>query len=246
MQPSANIESEIFHLILTAGIFAKIVLLILFVLSVFSWAVIFFKVYQIRRAEKKTRHFLELFARADTIHDLRRSAEQSRDNPLYEIFKEGYNRFKEIINGKSGLLSERSAFMNAIDRRLKGTIEDETAYYEGYLSFLATTGNVAPFIGLFGTVWGIIHAFQQIGLQGTANIATVAPGIAEALIATAAGLATAIPAVVGYNYLLNRLRKLTSKMEVFAEELMAFLESEIWSSEKDITEVNVGSIFDAG
>ena len=246
MQLSGNIESEIFKLILASGIVAKIVLLILFIFSIFSWAVIFFKLYQIRRAEKGAREFLELFAKADTVYQIHRSAGQNADNPLSSIFREGCSRFEEIKNGGSRLLSDRTAFMNAIDRRLKGTIEDETTYYENYLSFLATTGNVTPFIGLFGTVWGIIHAFQQIGFQGTANIAAVAPGIAEALITTAAGLATAVPAVIGYNYLLNRLRKLTSKMEVFAGEFMAFLEAEIWSSQKDITEVNAGSIFDGG
>jgi biopolymer transport protein TolQ len=246
MQLSGNIESEIFKLIATAGIVAKIILLILFIFSIFSWAVIFFKLYQIRRADKGAREFLELFSKVDSLNQLRHSAEQTIENPLSAIFKEGYNRFLEIKNGKSGLLSDRTAFLNAIDRRLKGTIEDETSYYEGYLSFLATTGNVTPFIGLFGTVWGIIHAFQQIGFQGTANIAAVAPGIAEALITTASGLATAVPAVIGYNYLLNRLRKLSSKMEVFTGEFMAFLEAEIWSLEKDVSEVNVGSIFDGG
>lgn len=244
MQVSGNIESEIFKLILTSGIIAKIILLILFIVSIFSWAAIFFKLFQIRRAEKGAGEFLESFAKVDTVDQLRLSTDGHDDNPLSAIFKEGHSRFEEIKNGKSGLLSDRTAFLNAIHRRLKGTIEDETTYYEGFLSFLATTGNVTPFIGLFGTVWGIIHAFQQIGSQGSANIAAVAPGIAEALITTAAGLATAIPAVIGYNYLLNRIRKLTSKMEVFAEEFMAFLEAEIWSSEKEAPEAKVESFFD--
>lgn len=243
MQLSGNIESEIIKLVLTAGIVAKITLLILFCFSIFSWAVIFFKLYQIRQAEKGARRFLESFAKANTLYQMHLSAAKNIDNPLSTIFREGYNKFEEMKTSKSSILADRPAFLNAIDRRLKVTIEDETAYYEGYLPFLATTGNVTPFIGLFGTVWGIIHAFQQIGLQGTANIASVAPGIAEALIATGAGLATAIPAVIGYNHLLNRLRKLVSKMEVFAGELIAFLEAEIWSSDKDVTEVKVESIF---
>lgn len=242
MQISGNIESEIFKLVLTAGIVARIVLLILFLFSIFSWAIIFFKLRQFRRAEKGARDFLESFSRADNIYQLNLSGEKSSDNPLSAIFREGYTRFEEIRRGKSGLLSDRPAFLGAIDRRLKGTIEDEVTYYENYLSFLATTGNVTPFIGLFGTVWGIIHAFQQIGLQGTANIAAVAPGIAEALIATGAGLATAIPAVIGYNYLLNRLRKFASKMEVFAGELIAFIEAEIWSPEREGREKKIEGV----
>ena len=244
MQLSGNIESEIVKLIVTAGIVAKIILLILFIFSIFSWAILFFKLSQLRKAEKGAREFLELFAKADTISRLHQSSKKNTDNPLSEIFKEGYKRLEEIKRGKSHLLSERASLLNAIDRRLKGTIEDETTYYEGYLSFLATTGNVTPYVGLFGTVWGIIHAFQQIGFQGTANIAAVAPGIAEALITTAAGLATAIPAVIGYNYLLNRLRKLSSRMDVFAGELMGFMESEIWSPEKEVAEIKIENVFD--
>lgn len=245
MQLSGNIESEIFKLILTAGVLAKIVLLILFIFSIFSWAIIFFKLYQIRRAEKGAKDFLISFSKADNIYQVNLTAIKNIDNPLSVIFKEGYNRFEEIKKGKSGLLTDHPAFLRAIERRLKGAIEDEMTYYEGYLSFLATTGNVTPFIGLFGTVWGIIHAFQQIGLQGTANIAAVAPGIAEALIATGAGLATAIPAVISYNYLLNRLRRLVSKMEVFAGETVVFIETEVWSqenAEKEDKEIKIEGI----
>jgi len=242
MQISGNIESEIFKLVLSAGIVAKVVLLILLFFSIFSWAIIFFKLYQFWRAEKGARDFLKAFSMADNVHQLNHSAEKVMDNPLSAMFREGYNRIEEVRKGKGGQLSDRLSFLNAIDRRLKGTIEDEVTYYEGYLSFLATTGNVTPFIGLFGTVWGIIHAFQQIGLQGTANIAAVAPGIAEALITTGAGLATAIPAVIGYNYLLSRLRKFASRMEVFAEELIAFVEADIWSQEKEGREKSIEGV----
>ena len=124
MNISGNIESEIFKLILSAGIVAKIVLFILFIFSIFSWAVIFFKLYQIRKAEKGAGDFLESFSRADSIHHLRLSNYKGIDNPLSALFKEGYSRFEEINKGKSGLLADRPAFLNAIERRLKGTIED--------------------------------------------------------------------------------------------------------------------------
>src|SRR3989304_187514 len=221
-------ESEILKLIFSAGIVAKIVLLILLTFSVVSWAVMFFKFFQFRRIEKESKEFLAAFSKIENIHQLY-TLSKNKDNPLAALVKEGYTRFYEIKKGRGGLLKDRPAFLNAIDRRLKSTAEDETTFYEGYLSFLATTGNVTPFIGLFGTVWGIIHAFQQIGLQGSANIAAVAPGIAEALIATGAGLATAIPAVIGYNYMLNRIRKMASQMEVFSGEIMAYAEADVWS-----------------
>lgn len=221
-------ESEILKLIFSAGIVAKIVLLILLMFSIVSWAVMFFKFFQFRRIDKDSKEFLSTFSKIENIHQLY-TLSKNKDNPLSSLVKEGYARFYEIKKGRGGLLKDRPAFLNAIDRRLKSTAEDETTYYEGYLSFLATTGNVTPFIGLFGTVWGIIHAFQQIGLQGSANIAAVAPGIAEALIATGAGLATAIPAVIGYNYLLSRVRRIASQMEVFSGEIMAYAEADVWA-----------------
>ncbi|MBI5192616.1 MAG: MotA/TolQ/ExbB proton channel family protein [Nitrospirae bacterium] len=224
MPLSGNIESELFKLILSAGIVAKIVLLILFLFSIFSWAIIFYKFFQIRRTEKNVADFLGIFSKIDSIHQIDPSINEKGDNPLMNIFKEGRTKFEEINRGKEGL--------NIIRRRLRGVIEGEVTYYEGYLPFLATTGNVTPFIGLFGTVWGIIHAFQQIGLQGTANIAAVAPGIAEALITTGIGLATAIPAVIGYNYLLSRVRKLTTRMDIFADEMLSMLEAEGISTEQ--------------
>jgi biopolymer transport protein TolQ len=112
----------------------------------------------------------------------------------------------------------------SVNRYMRAIAQDELSHLEHYLSFLATTGNVCPFIGLFGTVWGIIDAFQQIGIQGTASIAAVAPGVSEALVATAAGLFAAIPAVVGFNYYLNRLRVLSNQIDAFSAEFLGVLE----------------------
>lgn len=233
MHISGNIESELFKLILSAGIVAKIVLLILFIFSIFSWAVIFYKFFQIRRTERNVADFLVNFSRIDSIHQINPSNNEKGDNPLMAIFREGRIKSEEIRKAREGLLLDISSFLNIIKRRLRGVIEGEVTYYESYLPFLATTGNVTPFIGLFGTVWGIIHAFQQIGLQGSANIAAVAPGIAEALITTGVGLATAIPAVIGYNYLLSRVRKLSTRMDIFADEMLSMLEAEAVSGKKD-------------
>lgn len=234
MPISGHIESELFKLILTAGIIAKIVLLILCLFSIFSWAIMFYKFYQIRRAEKNSKDFLALFSNIENIHQIDISDNDKGDHPLYAIFREGCKKFEDIKKDKAAILSEHSSFHGIIKRRLRGAIESELTYYEGYLSFLATTGNVTPFIGLFGTVWGIIHAFQQIGLQGTANIAAVAPGIAEALITTGVGLAAAIPAVIGYNYLLSRVRRLSSTMDIYADDLISVLEVEAIATEQKL------------
>jgi len=114
--------------------------------------------------------------------------------------------------------------IKGLERLLRGGIQDEIIQQERYLPFLATIGGVTPFIGLFGTVWGIIDAFAEIGRSGTANIAAVAPGVAEALITTAAGLATAIPAVIAYNFFVGKLRRMESQMEVFSAELINLVE----------------------
>jgi len=220
------IDSEIIRLVLSAGIVSKVVLLILFGFSVISWGIILYKVYQLRRVEKTSTEFLTHFAKVDDTYGLKKVLSKSAENPLSTIVREGFERFEELKQRNNHIFTNHEALINAINRRIKGIIEDELTFYESYVSFLATTANVAPFIGLFGTVWGIIHAFHEIGLQGSANIATVAPGIAEALVATGAGLATAIPAVIGYNFILNRLRHLSSRMEVFSSEFLALLESE--------------------
>lgn len=244
MQISGNTGSGILKLILTSEIFGQILLVIIFIFSVVSFAIIIFKLLQFRKVGKGSREFLSIFSHASNIRQIYLST-NNMDNPLSTLVKEGYDKFEEIKREKSDLLSDRPALLNLIDRRLKSTIEDEITYYEGYLPFLATTSTVAPFLGLLGTVTGIIYAFQQIGIEGTGNIAVLAPGVAGALLTTAAGLVTAIPAVIGYNYLLNRIRKMASQMDVFSVELMASLEVEIWSSgsqEKDRGEIKIAGV----
>jgi biopolymer transport protein TolQ len=224
----------------------KLVLILLLAFSVFSWAVIFFKFRQFRSADRASVLFLKQFAGASRLRDVRAAAEQALETPLSVLVQEGLAKIEKHASRLpgSGMRSSMTPgqgtefgvtsrdILPGVERTLKHTVQDEITYYENYLGFLATTGNVTPFIGLFGTVWGILNAFQQIGIQGSANIAAVAPGVAEALIATAAGLATAIPAVVAYNYFINRIRKLASQLEVFAGELLSFMESEIDQARK--------------
>jgi biopolymer transport protein TolQ len=203
-------NSEVTSLVLDASPVTKVVLVILLGLSVISWAIIFYKWTVFRQATRQNRQFIGLFSLADG-EAVRRAAERHATSPMAMVWIEGTKTPPTV---EPGHRDDR----HALEVRFRRSIEMELTRYEEYLPFLATTGNVAPFIGLFGTVLGIIDSFQSISRMGTASIAAVAPGIAEALVATAAGLFAAIPAVVAYNYYLSRLRRLNTHLESFAAE----------------------------
>ena len=203
-------NSEVTSLVLDASPVTKVVLVILLGLSVISWAIIFYKWTVFRQATRQNRQFIGLFSLADG-DAVRRAAERHATSPMAMVWIEGTKTPPTVEPGQR---DDR----HALEVRFRRSIEMELTRYEEYLPFLATTGNVAPFIGLFGTVLGIIDSFQSISRMGTASIAAVAPGIAEALVATAAGLFAAIPAVVAYNYYLSRLRRLNTHLESFAAE----------------------------
>ncbi len=203
-------NSEVTSLVLGASPVTQVVLVILLLLSVMSWAIIFYKWHAFRQAARQNRQFIGFFSLADG-DAVRRAAERHPYSPMATIWIEATKTPPTVD-------PERGDNRHALEVRFRRSIEMELNRYEEYLPFLATTGNVAPFIGLFGTVLGIIDAFQAISHMGTASIAAVAPGIAEALVATAAGLFAAIPAVVAYNAYLSRLRRLTTHLESFAAE----------------------------
>ncbi|HEX9759023.1 MAG TPA: MotA/TolQ/ExbB proton channel family protein [Nitrospiria bacterium] len=215
--------SQILEVVLSSSWIIKLVLLLLLLFSVVSWAIIFYK-YRIFKKEKRaTRHFLQFVSHREDIAEMKREAERCVDSSLASLFLEGYRRvYRRGEHGQNG----DPARVRGLERSIKSSIQEEIAHQEEYLSFLATTGNVSPFVGLFGTVLGIINAFQEIGRQQTASIATVAPGLAEALVATAAGLFAAIPAVIAYNIFLNRIRVSSSQMEAFSLELMELFEEQ--------------------
>ncbi len=201
-------QSTAIELVLNAGGVVKGVLLLLFFFSVTSWAIILYKWRYFSKARKETDLFVRLY---QSGKDPRRLAQVSRPlhiSPLSRLFR--------AVN------SERKRGTDEIRRALRRYEALEAARLERYLNFLATTGSTTPFIGLFGTVWGIMNAFSGIGAAGSASLAVVAPGIAEALIATAMGLAAAIPAVIGYNYFLSMARRMTIEMEDFSEELLDY------------------------
>ncbi|MBI4654831.1 MAG: protein TolQ [Nitrospirae bacterium] len=199
----------ILNLILEAGFVVKIVLLILLGFSVFSWTIIIYKFRFFSKIEKESEKFYRAFKKGKDWNRLYQSTKTLTLTPLA-------NLFRAIYSAEPMEKFDREE----IKRTLKRVESLEAARLERYLTFLATTGSTTPFIGLFGTVWGIMNAFRGIGRIGSASLAVVAPGIAEALIATAAGLAAAIPAVIAYNYYLSRARSNIIAMEDFSQELI--------------------------
>ncbi len=228
----AGSDFSFVSLFLDAGIVARLVLGTLLFASIASWAIILFKWIGLRKAEAENRRLLELYANAEDLLDIERRVSGRGKGPLGGILEEAFGKMKHYLAAiRSGLsLSEngnRPPKLSVIERTLQSAIQDEMSYQERYLHLLATMGNTAPFVGLFGTVWGIMGAFQEIGRQGSANIAVVAPGVAEALINTAAGLFVAIPAVVAYNIFVIRLRKMQTQLEVFSSEILTLVEEQV-------------------
>ena len=220
----------------------KLVLLILAGFSIASWAIILQKWRLMRRIKRETRMFREIFAESDNLPLVYAATKQYHVSPLARIFAAGYAELRAHLNtklplrGRNGVADELegdpannpgSFEIERFRRMLMLVASEETLRLERLLTFLATTGSATPFIGLFGTVWGVMNAFHGIGLRGSATLATVAPGISEALIATAAGLAAAIPAVVAYNYFVSQIRVMTTEMENFSAEFVSYAEREL-------------------
>lgn len=197
----------------------KLALGILLIFSIMSWAIIIFKLVEYSKARANAQKFVSYFRRTKNFSDINKYAGGSPNNPLAEIFKYGYKELSLQI-GATETGPARGVNLESLNRSLVRASNMEITRLERLNGFLATTASVTPFIGLFGTVWGIMSAFQEIGLQMNANLATVAPGIAEALIATALGLFAAIPAVIFYNLLLNKLKVLIATMEDFVLEFL--------------------------
>lgn len=215
-------QTGLWSMISSAGPVVKIVMLVLLGLSIFSWAIIFYKVNLLRKIERETDSFYDLFwTKSDMAHVLKATSSYGL-TPLSRLFKEAYS-ISSSAKG-AGISAGANNKDGYIKRALKKIRDLEKASMEKSTAFLATTGNTAPFIGLFGTVWGIMNTFNSIGMKGSANIAVVAPGIAEALIATAMGLFAAIPAVIGYNYLLTKIDAVSNDMDAFTTDLINLVE----------------------
>lgn len=227
-----GVDSEILQLFLDAGLVVKLVLMMLFLMSVISWSIIIFKLRSLGKAERQTKEFYDVLEPKKDWALIYSDSRHYTASPIVRIFRAGYNEFsqmKKVFAGKTDIDSQLPPLYGGdqrsiIERALRRATTSQITRLERYLSFLATTGNSAPFIGLFGTVWGIMEAFQEIGQKGATSLAIVAPGISEALIATAAGLFAAIPAVIAYNYFLSRIKRLVAEMDNFSNDFINSVE----------------------
>ena len=206
------------------GLVVKAVLLMLIMFSVFSWAIIWFKFNQITKAFKDSGRFMDFFFKTKKFDTIAAQADRFAASPLVVLFSEGYSELKQVMEGDTrdsgGGISTDLGGVENVSRALRRATNLEVNRLEKYITFLATTGSTSPFIGLFGTVWGIMVAFEGIGRTGSASLAVVAPGIAEALIATAVGLVAAIPAVIAYNHFQHKIRVLIKERDSFSTEVL--------------------------
>jgi biopolymer transport protein TolQ len=225
------------NLVAQAGIVAKSVLGVLLLFSLASWTIIFLKCRALGRADRQDERFLRLFREGKQLSGMYEDSRRLTHSPLAGLFREGYRELSYMLKGNPGPGGQAGGdaavkpldlppddLMARLGRTLRYASLREISGLERALIFLATTGNITPFIGLFGTVWGIMDAFHSIGMTGSANLGAVAPGIAEALITTAAGLAVAIPGVIAYNYFLNRIKGAATRMDLFGLEFLGTAE----------------------
>lgn len=208
------IGGEIVNLVEQTGLVAKVVLIILLIFSILSWSVILSKWGSLKRARVQSGRFLRAFRKAQRLQDVAAVSEQFKPSPLVPVFENAYDEYRR----------QGDANITAVHRAAQIAASEELTRLERRLPLLATTGAVTPFIGLFGTVWGIIDAFQGLGDAGAATLRAVAPGISEALITTAAGLFTAIPAVIAYNHYVHSLKEFAARMDDFSLELLNLIE----------------------
>lgn len=208
------------NIISESSLVVKGVLMVLLFFSVMSWAIIIFKMLEYSNARKSSEKFLEIFRMKKNFSEILKYASRKRNSPLAEIFRQGYKELSHQLTSDDQKKTDDKIKTQSIERALVRASNTQITRFERLNGFIATTAAVTPFIGLFGTVWGIMQAFHDIGVTMNANLTTVAPGIAEALIATALGLFAAIPAVMFYNYLINKMKVLIGIMEDFINEFL--------------------------
>ena len=231
-------DLDIIHMVRNAGLMVQLVLLLLLFFSITSWAIIIVKYRYIRRAYRESAFFTDIFWESRDLAVAFKEAKELHGSPIARIFRIGYVELKKLRESGSlsssqitstGELAMRSRLggIDNVKRSLNRAIRTEVTRMTQMVPFLATTGNTTPFIGLFGTVWGIMNSFHGIGLKGSASLAVVAPGISEALVATAAGLAVAIPAVIAFNYFMQKIKIIESELESFSADFLNIIERDI-------------------
>ena len=235
------VDLDIFHMVINASLMVQFVLLLLLFFSISSWAIIIIKFRYIRRAIRESGLFTDFFWRSRDLSAAFAKAKQLNGSPIARVFRIGYVELRKLSQSgipistvpsphSGGDLSSSNGQLFGTDnvkRALRRAITTETTRMTELVPFLATTGNTTPFIGLFGTVWGIMDSFHGIGLKGSANLAVVAPGISEALIATAAGLAVAIPAVIAFNFFMQKVRIIESELQSFSADFLNIIERDL-------------------
>lgn len=233
---------NLIHMVGNAGLMVQFVLLLLVFFSITSWAIILMKYQYIRRAFNESAAFNDFFWKRRNLSDAFKKAKELDHSPIARIFRIGYAELKKSnpsaeIKGKGSSEPPSggvyTAGMSNVNRALRRAINTEMSRISQLVPFLATTGNTTPFIGLFGTVWGIMNSFHGIGLRGSASLAVVAPGISEALVATAAGLLAAIPAVIAFNYFMQKIRVIESELHSFSADFLNIIERDILRANAD-------------
>ena len=226
--PAAN-QHGVISLILGAGLVVKLVMLLLLVFSLVSWAIILVKLISLAKAKRESSVFLDLFWSSNELDTLYKKAERLASAPIPAVFRAGYVELVKVTEPRGGLAAGNQkgepGDLETVLRAMKREKRAQVTGLEKAVPFLATVASASPFIGLFGTVWGIMNSFQGlIGAEGATTIQAVAPGIAEALIATAIGLLAAIPAVIFYNLFLNRIKVLSAEMENFSSDFLNIID----------------------
>jgi len=222
-------QESLVSMVTGSGPVVQAVLYVLILFSVVSWGIIFYKLRQIRVARRQSARFIEIFWDTKNLTTIHTASQELKQSPVAQVFRAGYQelvrltRAKRPNNPSEGLDTELGGIDN-VERAMKRATTQEITRLERALTFLATTASATPFIGLFGTVWGIMTAFRGLSVTQSSSIQAVAPGIAEALIATATGLVAAIPAVVAYNHFARQIRVLSAEMENFSSEFLNIAE----------------------
>lgn len=236
-----NLDGAVFALIHQTGAVSKIILFILFLISLFSWGIFIQKYIQFTMNRISIDKFKKLFnekLRDRSPGDLIMVFSKNTGNILAKAALSGLLEIKEQLKVKRDkrINYDMNFYTNAYVRASNSEASDILSEFEKLLGILATAGSVSPFLGLFGTVWGLMSAFQALGLQGSVSIGAVAPGLAQALLTTAAGLITAIPAVICYNYLINAIRKMQNEMVAFNSQVQGLVERYLFVSRDNLAE----------
>jgi biopolymer transport protein TolQ len=223
--PTPQVSLGVLDLIGQAGPVAKLVLLALLGASVVCWGVIFSKWFALKRANLENGEFLEIFWGSKTIDEIVEKTAKLVSSPVASVFRSGVKELKKLSSEELSNVGVEK--IDNIQRALFRASTSEVTTLEKNVGLLATTASAAPFVGLFGTVWGIMNSFQSIGASGSANLAVVAPGISEALITTAMGIAAAIPAVIAYNHFAGQIRRVAVEMEGFSQDFVNIVQRSV-------------------